>query len=427
MNGSFEDKINGGGYEAPLFEDSICDGSVTVDTSNINFSKLPNFTPTCLPAFSIVTAPDFFPQVDCFDLLAYDISQGDSTGSNFYEGGIASLATLQFRPNPTAINTTDSTYTAVLCRHHKPIPAITPQKLVDFKNPSAEKGYFVSGFLPDVSSSIFAPGWDITYVGEKGNIYLGTEGLGSPFTEDMKLCAAMNGMWPAASPDASRTYQGGLNKDERNPTAVPLLDDEIGFHPASPRGDGMKSFGWDGEQGPYLEKVGNEWKVNFTDLRRSDVVENTLVENLDMSKLRECDSKELLSRMACLKLCIRKLPVKNFEKKIKGPVVGFTYHWLVSAEKVNWGAEDAKAYGIPADIVGNDKSWISSKSNAKVAGPGYLFVFVDAEKDRKDNRHYDWADYKRRRLNCNNIYVCQVTETNIAWREILKGSKDWQV
>lgn len=422
---SFEKRINGGNYDSPLFEDSICDGSVTVDITPIDFSKLSGFIAPCLPAFSIVTAPDFFPQADCFDLLAYDIAPGQGSESNFYEGGIASLATLRIPPNPNILNNKDYTYTAVLCSRHKPIPAITPQKLQVFKNPSFEKGYYVSGFLPDVSSSIFAPGWDITYAGKVNDIYIGTEGLGSPFTEDMKLCAAMNGMWPVASPDASRTYQGGLEVDYRNPTAIPLLDDELGFHRDAPHGAGLNSFGWDGEQGPYLEKINGKWKVNFTDLRRADVVQNTLDGNLDMSKLRELTSKELLSRMACLRLCISKLPKKNFETKEQlSKMVGFTYHWLVSAEKVAWGAEDAKAYGLPADIVGKNKDWIVNKANAKVAGPGYLFVFVDAE---KDNTHFDWADYKRRRLVCNTIYICQVTEKRVVWKEILKGPKEWQV
>ncbi len=425
-NGSFENKINAGNYDSPLFEDSICDGCVMVNTAGINFTKLTGVNTACLPAFSIVTAPDFFPQVDCFDLLAYDIAPGRSMQeSSFYEGGTTSLATLRMKPNPNILNSKDITYTAVLCSQHQPIPAITPQKLQSFTNPVADKGYFVSGFLPDVSSAIFAPGWDITYAGTLNDIYLSTEGLGSPFTEDMKLCAAMNGMWPVASPDAARTYQGGLEVDYRNTTAVPLMDDEIGFHSRAPRGDGFESFGWDGEQGPYLEKMNKKWKANFTDLGRADVVQNTLDGNLDMSKLRELDSKELITRMACLRLCIQKLPKKNFETKEQyAKMVGLTYHWLVSAEKVTWGTEDAKAYGIPVNLVGNSKDWITNKVHTKVAGNGYLFVFADVE---KDNTHYDWADYKRRRLNCDTIYVCQVTETNIAWREILKGPKEWQM
>ncbi|MES2777244.1 MAG: twin-arginine translocation signal domain-containing protein [Bacteroidota bacterium] len=426
MNGSFDKKINAGAYDSPLFEDSICDGQVSVNTAGIDFAKLGTISKLCLPAFSIVTAPDFFPQVDCFDMLAYDIAPGrNKKDTNFYEGGTASLATLRMRPNPRVLDTKDPTYTAVLSKQSKKIPGISKEKLDTFQNPSVDKGYFVSGFLPDVSSSIFAPGWDITYSGTKDNIYLATEGLGSPFTEDMKLCAAMNGMWPAASPDAARTYQGGLEPEYRNTTAVPLMDDEIGLHADSPGGAGEHSYGWDGEQGPYIEKINGKWKVNFTDLARADVVQNTLDATLDMSKLRELTSKELISRMDCLRACIQKLPKKNFESKEKlAKMTGFTYHWLVSAEKANWGNEDVKAAGIPENLAGS-KDWISNKMNAKVNGPGYLFVFIDTSKDDLDHR--DWADYKRRRLTIDNLYVCQVTEKGIAWKEMMRGSKkDWQ-
>ncbi|MEO7310965.1 MAG: hypothetical protein ABIX01_11255 [Chitinophagaceae bacterium] len=424
-NSSFDKKINAGGYDSPLFEDSICDGRVFVNTAGMDLSKLEGISASCLPAFSVVTAPDFFPQVDCFDLADYDIAPGtNKKDTNFYEGGTASLATLRMRPNPRVLDTRDLTYTAVLSKQPNTGTGISKERLREFEDPSAEKGYFVSGFLPDVSSSIFAPGWDITYSGTKDNVYLATEGLGSPFTEDMKLCSAMNGMWPAASPDASRTYQGGLEPEYRNPTAIPLLDDEIGIYAISTSG-GEPSYGWDGEQGPYLEKMKGKWMVNFTDLARADVVQNTLDAALDMSKLRELTSKELINRMHCLRACVQKLPKKNFASKEKlAAMTGFTYHWLVSAEKVNWGSEDVKALGLPENLTGG-KDWITNKMNAKVNGPGYLFVFVDTAKD--DLNHRDWADYKRRRLPIDTLWVCQVTATQVAWKQILPKATDWQV
>jgi hypothetical protein len=427
LNDNFENEIKEGGYPAPLFEDSICDGSVIVNTTTINFSNLIGISNICLPAFSIVTAPDFFPQVDSFDLSEYDVPPGNSNDSNFFEGGIATLSSARIKPNPKVLKvkdiSTESTYTAVLSMKSQLKTGTSQQKQQDFKNSTIDKGYYVSSFLPDGSSSIFAPGWDVTYSSTSdGEIYIGTEGLGSPFTEDMKLCAAMNGMWPTASPDASRTYQGALSSQYRNPTAIPLLDDEIGFHKNSPRGDGFNCYGWDGEQGPFIQQIDENWYVNFTDLGRADVVQNTLDGNLDMSRLRELNSKELISRMTCLKMCIQQLPEKNFRLKDKGQkLVGLTYLWLVSAEKVNWGNEDVKAYGVPSNLVGNNKDWISKKENAKVQGQGYLFIFVDSDEDN----YRIWADYKRRRLGCKNIYVCQVTENNIAWQEVLNNPLKW--
>ncbi len=436
---SFENEMKRGDYYAPLFEDSICDGSVRVDVSLLSTAKINNVQKKCLPAFSIVTAPDFFPQVDPLDFENFDIAPGLSKESSFYEGGVACLATARIKPNPKMIDTksdnTSETYLAVLSGSLKQKTGIATERLAAYKNPASERGYDISGFLPDIASSVFAPGWDVTYCGVKNDIYIGTEGLGSPFIEDMKFCAALNGMWPATSPDASRTYQGSNEKDFRNPTAVPLLDHEIGICADGPAGKTHESWGWDGEQGPYLQKKAGKWRINFTDLGRADAVNNALDGKLDMSQLRKLKSSELIKRMECLKLCIHSLPQRNFTSEYKDKITGYTYLWLVSAEKVNWGKEDVAALGIPADLAGFNKDWISKKENARISGEGYLYVFANSVAD-KDPLPSDWEpDLKRRRLDVDGeqIYVCQVTTdpnavTKIAWTQIKKnGIINWHV
>lgn len=242
-NSDFEKFINTGDYSVPVFEDGICDGVVSVCILHSKNPSLGGITKKgILPAFSIITAPDFFPIVDLFDIMDFDVAPGFGKESNFYEGGTASLAAARIRPNPKlldpcfpdqyafpSLNNHDTSYntiTAVLA---------TPQK----KTPTFKKDYYnCSSFLPDSCSSVFAPGWDVTYGNTGDNSYLSTKGLGSPFVEDMKLCAAMNGMWAVSSPDAARTYQGTVTTEQSqspyywyaNPTAIPLLDDEIGFH-----------------------------------------------------------------------------------------------------------------------------------------------------------------------------------------------------
>lgn len=436
----FEKKLDSGNYYAPLFEDSICDGQVNVNTGLLKLEKLKGIAPHCLPAFSIVTAPDFFPQIDPIDLVAYDIAPGISKDkeSNFYEGGVASLATARIKPNPKIIDTktdhTRDTYLAVLSGSLKEKTGVSPERLSGYNNPASDRGYDISGFLPDVASSVFAPGWDVTYCSLDNihDIYIGTEGLGSPFVEDMKFCSALNGMWPATSPDAARTFQGANEAEYRNPTAVPLLDHEIGICGYGPAGKSYDSLGWDGEQGPYLERKGKGWMVNFTDLGRADAVNNALDGKLDMSQLRKLKSAELINRMECLKLCIHTLPQKNFyPEKYKSKVTAYTYLWLISAEKVNWGNEDAAALGIPADLVGNNKNWITDKANAKVSGEGYLYVFANSAPDTAPTKNW-MGDLKRRRLDCKQIYVCQVTNNagspnKIAWTEIKNGTINWHV
>ena len=424
---TFDTRLNDGMYQSPLFEDSICEGVVNAQIVT-NVDALRGMNTGVLPAFSIVTAPDFFPQVDNFDLMTYDVAPGTAVNiSNFYEGGLASLATARLTPNPDLLPTMDlaDTYTAVLS--HKSKAGTPAAQTGRFKNPSLPKGYMVSGFLPDVASSVFAPGWDITYSADKPgspDVYLSTEGLGSPFVEDMKLCAAANGMWPASSPDAARTYQGSLDPWSRNATAIPLLDDELGFHKNSPAGlmMGKETFGWDGVQGPFLKNINGKWKVNFADVGRADVVQNALDGNVDLSKLRMLTSGELISRMACLKKCIENLPKVNFKGYTKeAKMVAFTRWWLISAEAVNFGEENAKGWGIPDTLVGTDTKWVTDRSNAKVSGKGYLFVIVDV-KDKK----LSWDGFGRRQVDVTKMYVCQVVDNEGSPQlalAIVKGGK----
>ncbi len=431
---AFEKRVYDGLFQAPLFEDSICEGNVTARIASDNSDALKGLYRDVLPAYSIVTAPDFFPQVDNFDLMAFDVAPGTLVNeSNFYEGGLASLATARMIPNPHFITphylSDNQTYTAVLS-HKSKSEMNTAQK---FNNPKLPKGYVVSGFLPDVASSVFAPGWDITYSADKPgstDVYLSTEGLGSPFVEDMKLCAASNGMWPASSPDSARTYQGALDPYSRNPTAVPLLDNELGFHKNSPAGVAMKkeSFGWDGVQGPFMENINGKWKINFADMGRADVVENALEGNVDMSKLRELTSGELISRMACLKKCIAHIPTVNFKGYKSAPrMVAFTRWWLISAEPVHFGKENAQGWGIPNTLVGTDTLWVTDKSNAKVSGKGYLYVIVDV-----NGKKVTWDGFGRRRVDCTKMYVCQVADNpagspHLAIATIKSGKASWEI
>ncbi len=438
LDHAFENEMKAGTYFAPLFEDSICDGNVTADTTRFNLGKIKGIGSKCLPAFSVVTAPDFFPQVDPLDLEIFDIAPGHDKESHFYEGGVASLASARIKPNPKMINTkadaTADTYLAVLSGSKKQNTGVSVQRLAVYKNPASERGYEISSFLPDVASSVFAPGWDVTYCGIKGDIFIGTEGLGSPFIEDMKFCSALNGMWPATSPDAARTFQGSGETDYRNPTAVPLLDHEIGICGDGPAGKFHESWGWDGEQGPYLEKKKDKWKINFTDMGRADAVNNALDGKIDMSQLRTLKSAELIARMECLKLCIKTLPQKNFrDSEYKSKIVAYTYLWLISAEKVNWGNEDAAALNIPMNLVGKNKDWITKKENAKVSGEGYLYVFANSILDIEEAPK-DWdKDLKRRSLDVSKdqIYVCQVTTNagspkKISWGQVKNGTINWQ-
>jgi hypothetical protein len=424
-------------HMAVLFVDHLCDGSIWIDTRKWNSAHLPmELFNCCLPAFSIVTAPDFFPLVDNFDLLCYDIDTISNTGqeSHFYEGGLSSLSSSRIKPNPHTLSFPNSialerqklayTYTSVLSSLNNTPISIPAERQILFRQTHLRQNKSTS-FLPDTCSFVFAPGWDVTY-GNDGsfntsrdrqqNSYLSTRGLGSPFPEDMKLCAAMNGMWPVSSPDAARTFQGSLYEDARNPTAIPLLDIEIGIHKDSPYNDLIpegsepyESFGWDGEQGPFLALGKGSFVVNFTDIRRADYVANLLNTNgpgFNMSRLRNLTAAELIFRMECLRQCIKHIDKDN--------IVAYTDKWLVSAESVQWNT-GASGHGVPRNLTGtNSKTW-ATKARPGITDDGFLYIFVKAKNDKK----IDWVtndrNCKRRRQFLHFIDVCQVADGNLSY------------
>jgi hypothetical protein len=89
--------------------------------------------------------------------------------------------------------------------------------------------------LPDGAAGIFAPGWDTSFDTTAGVRHLAAYGLGSPFPEDSKLCAALSAFWPAVAPDAGRSFSTVF------PTVSPLTDEEIGS---------IGDLPWDGVPGP---------------------------------------------------------------------------------------------------------------------------------------------------------------------------------
>lgn len=238
-------------------------------------------------------------------------------------------------------------------------------------------------FLPDAAADVFAPGWDISQHGDALGEFYNAYGLGSPFPEDAKLCALLNSFWPAAAPDTSRTF--GI---QFAPTALPMLDVELGYHPHHPRslaGSATAGTGWDGEYGPFLERVNGTLVVNFADRDRSDYTRNALDGNLSIATTASVDSHEMTSRMAALRDCIRVLP----QPGRADDEVSNTRLWLVVAEKVD--------------------DW--SGSGTSLNGPGYLYEFVlpGAELPKEP------SDLSRSRKQVRFHFVCQISGTRIRW------------
>ncbi|RON53958.1 hypothetical protein [Pseudomonas frederiksbergensis] len=346
---AFESLLDAGGYDIALYLDDICDGYVNA-TYSIN-GHVHNVS----PAFSVITAPDFFPYVGNLELKKFSNNFSEGGPSALCEGRLGANARMTDPDTGAAVFTSDDTIVSVVSRGRHRLGKRHYDRWVDV--PTA---------LSDGASNVFAPGWDVTYGRDSvfSAPYYHTAGLGSPFVEDAKLCAAANGMWAAASPDASRTFNRA-----KTPTAIPLTDEELGLHPESPGAiNGQTVLGWDGEYGPFLVEAEGAVLVNYSDIMRADYVSNALSNRLVFDKLRAVGGTEMQSRLHAFAIIIEKLDGP-------GAKVSQSSHWLVVFRSVkSWADLKFEAF-LPLSILDQYKSSEIRVNN--MSGSGYLFVFAD--------------------------------------------------
>ena len=239
-------------------------------------------------------------------------------------------------------------------------------------------------FLPDAASNVFAPGWDTSRSRDALGAFLTSSGLGSPFPEDAKLCAALASFWPAVAPDNGRTFGNENSSGNRGlGNQLPMLDEELGFHPDHARvksGELSSYRGWDGEFGPFFEEVGTTLHVNYVAIERSDYVSQALAGHIRVSLTAEVQSEELIARNQALETC----------QSILG--VGLSGECLVVFREVNDWASFGR--GVP-----------------QLNGGGYLLEFAELTGERKPT-----SEIVRVRKKVQKQHICQVGTNGIAYK-----------
>jgi hypothetical protein len=395
----FKARVKKGGYEAAHFIDDSCEGCLVAEVSGINMDE-PN--KTNFAAFSMVCAPDFFPLVDQADITdwVYRVLGPGGEREQFAQGGPRPLSERRNCVNPRLLRPSAPVVPAfpVRDKDHARIETVSaivggkslgkteesPRKDLRFVDPS-------TSFMPDGASGIFDPGWDTSFSGDAQADFLAAYGLGSPFPEDIKLCAALNSFWPSAAPDATRTF--ALFPPKWNATtSVPLMDVELGLHQNHPEvktGQRRPNLGWDGEQGPYYER--NHRFINHANIAQSDYVSNALAHKISIARLVDIRALEMFRRMNAVRDAIAVLPEQPAR-------VSATKLLLVSAEVI--------------------ESWESRKDRGdqRLEGSGYLFSFALATQTGKPSTiPRRWVRRVKRR------FTCQIGSRAICWKKEAKG------
>ncbi len=292
-----------GGYSALHYIDFTGDGWVEVKCPELAIDF-----PRPIPAYSLVTAPDFFPNADQRELMDWwEKSVSSSIKNILWVVEPLTLSDERICPNLQLTGANfrqeDTTVTAIVSLISEGTTGQT-----NLNEPRTSR----HAYLPDASSGVFAPGWDISLDATSSGIeHLAAYGLGSPFPEDSKLCAALSTFWPAVAPDASRTFQPNATGDPW-PTVSPLTDEEIGITGSLP---------WDGEPGPHFSDNGNS--IEYMEFDHVDYTLNALKKKFSLSLTGKIDIKEYESRVLSMARVYKVLKSTNREQKARWSVASF--------------------------------------------------------------------------------------------------------
>ncbi len=260
--------IHSGGYQALHYIDGAGDGWIEA-----HCAQLAGVVDTHVPAYCMVALPDFFPRVTHRALMQWWRDEVPKpVRAALWAIPPLALSQTRIAANitlPIGFSLEDTTITAIVSQ---PEDAPGPKQTANGPVSIEKTG------LPDGSPGLFDPGWDTSqgmyYTAPKNPLqkFLTARGLGSPFIEDAKLCAALGAYWPGVAPDATRTFQ----PDKRisgefhpYPTIVPLTDEEIGSAPV----EGGRFMPWDGVRGPRATTFRDQPVVAYTNAFRTDYID----------------------------------------------------------------------------------------------------------------------------------------------------------
>ena len=237
-----------------------------------------------VPAYSVIAAPDFYPFVDQSALLDWWRTQVPTD----LRQALWSVPPLTLADQRSAGNINLRSHGADIRPANK-----TPSAIIGLKGSADTAQSFGSepevprvSSLPDAGAGIYQPGWDVsTDVTRDADLaqqvlHLAAYGLGSPFPEDAKLCAALSAFWPGVAPDAARS--AGFR------AIAPMTDREVGL---------LDQPAWDGILGPRRVSVGTTDFVETDNFDHVDYVSTALDGKFTMAETMRVSQEDYQFRV----------------------------------------------------------------------------------------------------------------------------------
>ena len=257
--------LDAGGFWVRHYIDYSADGWVAVRCTALDAE-----IPTRVPAYSIIAPPTFYPYTNQRELTEWTETRvPEELRTGIWAIPPRPLSDRRLAANidlPAGFSIADDTVTAIVSH---PIAPSTAQ--------SGSPATFVRRhlLLPDGAAGLFDPGWDVSQARTEDNFfYLESYGLGTPFVEDVKICAALSTFWPGAAPDSSREFQPDKMAARPDiqawPTIAPMTDEEMGSVERASGG----FLPWDGIRGPIVTTIDDTAFVDYPDITHTDYLES---------------------------------------------------------------------------------------------------------------------------------------------------------
>ena len=360
--------MNKGGYQTLNYIDAVGDGWIAPICP-----QLEGLLDAKLPAYCMVGLPDFFPKVTQRELMVWWRDKVPATIRKAL-WAIQPLALSQTRiagniTLPVGFSIEDNTITAIVSQ---PTEGEGP-----VQSPNGPWSIEKVG-LPDGGIGLYDPGWDTS----QGIYYrspdlplqkfLAGYGLGSPFIEDAKICAAFGAYWPGVAPDSTRQYApdkkiGGVVYPY--PTIAPLTDEEIGSAPL----ESGQFMPWDGVRGPRPATFQGRQVAAYVDVTRVDYID--LIGTMTAALTSRIDTDEYLARILAMEAVYWGLGIHDPDITPWNKVVEEKAAWAVLSFRT------AKA---------EDSAAAEQATGVKLAGPRRYFFHVyrwgKVTKDPEDMR-----------------------------------------
>jgi len=296
---SMMEVLNKGRFDALHYLDFTADGWI-----NAKCAALDAIFPQRVAAYSLISAPDFYPLCTQRQLSEWLESMPTDIQEELFSQPPVCLSDVRSPANLSSFAATfdrsDTGITAIVAQADTPLGTPLPALL---KVDSARR----ASYLPDAAAGLFAPGWDVgtdfegdVFDYDNTEWHLAAYRLGSPFPEDAKLCAALSSFWPAVAPDTVQQFEPSSSRQ----TVKPMLDAEIGKAGGVP---------WDGTPAPHHYSENGQPYIAFTSSLYGDYTQSALDGAFSLTLTGKVDAKEYQQRMSAL-LRVRSIIGKTYKE-----------------------------------------------------------------------------------------------------------------